>query len=160
MVCDCTTSRDERSRGMVACGENCLNRLLMIEWWEVWLIFSDGALVKSISFLSLNPFEGQWSCERIYQNLSVSWNVKTKRNSLERKLMFEYVKWNIFIHSLSPNQHGTFVSSLGLGQYWSCRMFEFICERGNMSWFIRFQSRNLWKLFFSNGNGKPVVELP
>ena len=31
MVCDCSTSRQERSLGMAACGDDCLNRLLMIE---------------------------------------------------------------------------------------------------------------------------------
>ncbi|XP_033101978.1 uncharacterized protein LOC117105068 isoform X2 [Anneissia japonica] len=31
MLCECTTSSEERRRGMPACGEDCLNRLLMIE---------------------------------------------------------------------------------------------------------------------------------
>ncbi|XP_038048720.1 uncharacterized protein LOC119722605 isoform X2 [Patiria miniata] len=31
MVCDCVTSKSERARGFHACGEDCLNRLLMIE---------------------------------------------------------------------------------------------------------------------------------
>jgi hypothetical protein len=31
MTCDCSTSEQERSLGIVACGEDCLNRLLMIE---------------------------------------------------------------------------------------------------------------------------------
>ena len=31
MVCDCSTSIQERSLGIVACGDDCLNRLLMIE---------------------------------------------------------------------------------------------------------------------------------
>ena len=33
MVCDCTTSKEERSFGIQACGEDCLNRMLMIEWY-------------------------------------------------------------------------------------------------------------------------------
>ncbi|XP_052427733.1 histone-lysine N-methyltransferase SETD2-like [Carassius gibelio] len=33
MQCECAIlSREERARGMMACGEDCLNRLLMIEW--------------------------------------------------------------------------------------------------------------------------------
>ncbi|KAH3751882.1 hypothetical protein DPMN_186487 [Dreissena polymorpha] len=31
MVCDCTTSRDDREMGYDACGEDCLNRMLFIE---------------------------------------------------------------------------------------------------------------------------------
>nr|XP_054752498.1 histone-lysine N-methyltransferase SETD2-like [Lytechinus pictus] len=31
MVCCCTTSREERRRGIQACGEDCLNRVLMLE---------------------------------------------------------------------------------------------------------------------------------
>jgi histone-lysine N-methyltransferase SETD2 len=31
MVCDCSTSQQERSMGITACGDDCLNRLLMIE---------------------------------------------------------------------------------------------------------------------------------
>uniref|UniRef100_T1IP88 [histone H3]-lysine(36) N-trimethyltransferase n=1 Tax=Strigamia maritima TaxID=126957 RepID=T1IP88_STRMM len=31
MVCDCTMMKEEIARGMVACGDDCLNRLLMIE---------------------------------------------------------------------------------------------------------------------------------
>lgn len=32
MVCDCTTSREDREMGYEACGEDCLNRMLFIEW--------------------------------------------------------------------------------------------------------------------------------
>lgn len=33
MQCECAPlSKDERAQGEVACGEDCLNRLLMIEW--------------------------------------------------------------------------------------------------------------------------------
>ncbi|XP_022104946.1 uncharacterized protein LOC110986919 isoform X2 [Acanthaster planci] len=31
MICDCTTSKSERARGIPACGDDCLNRLLLIE---------------------------------------------------------------------------------------------------------------------------------
>ena len=31
MTCDCSTSEQERSLGLVPCGEDCLNRMLMIE---------------------------------------------------------------------------------------------------------------------------------
>ena len=31
MVCDCTTSKEDRAEGIEACGDDCLNRLLMIE---------------------------------------------------------------------------------------------------------------------------------
>lgn len=32
MVCDCSTSEEDRTNGVEACGEDCLNRMLMIEW--------------------------------------------------------------------------------------------------------------------------------
>ncbi|XP_059174728.1 uncharacterized protein LOC131954909 isoform X2 [Physella acuta] len=31
MLCDCTTSREDRAMGLEACGSDCLNRMLMIE---------------------------------------------------------------------------------------------------------------------------------
>lgn len=31
MVCDCILTKEERARGMLGCGEDCLNRMLMIE---------------------------------------------------------------------------------------------------------------------------------
>lgn len=31
MVCDCSISQQELSLGIMACGDDCLNRLLMIE---------------------------------------------------------------------------------------------------------------------------------
>lgn len=34
MVCDCTTSKEDHEMGYEACGEDCLNRMLFIEWWE------------------------------------------------------------------------------------------------------------------------------
>jgi hypothetical protein len=34
MVCDCIPpSGDELTRGVKACGDDCLNRMLMIEWY-------------------------------------------------------------------------------------------------------------------------------
>lgn len=32
MLCDCTLTKEEISRGELGCGEDCINRLLMIEW--------------------------------------------------------------------------------------------------------------------------------
>lgn len=32
MLCDCTLSKEEIARGELGCGEDCINRLLMIEW--------------------------------------------------------------------------------------------------------------------------------
>lgn len=32
MICDCFMTKEELERGELACGEDCLNRLLMIEW--------------------------------------------------------------------------------------------------------------------------------
>lgn len=32
MVCDCFLTDEEIARGELGCGEDCLNRLLMIEW--------------------------------------------------------------------------------------------------------------------------------
>lgn len=37
MLCDCTLSKEEISRNEVGCGEDCINRLLMIEWLETEL---------------------------------------------------------------------------------------------------------------------------
>ena len=31
MTCDCSTSEQERQMGIVACGDDCLNRMIMIE---------------------------------------------------------------------------------------------------------------------------------
>ena len=31
MECDCTISKDDHDKGIKGCGEDCLNRLLMIE---------------------------------------------------------------------------------------------------------------------------------
>ena len=31
MTCDCTTSEQERQMGIPACGEDCLNKMIMIE---------------------------------------------------------------------------------------------------------------------------------
>jgi hypothetical protein len=33
MICDCGTSEQERALGIQACGDDCLNRMLMIEWF-------------------------------------------------------------------------------------------------------------------------------
>lgn len=33
MVCDCFLTEEEFQRGELGCGEDCLNRLLMIEWY-------------------------------------------------------------------------------------------------------------------------------
>ena len=33
MVCDCTTSKEDREMGYLGCDEDCLNRMLFIEWW-------------------------------------------------------------------------------------------------------------------------------
>lgn len=35
MVCDCFLTEDEIERGELGCGEDCLNRLLMIEWYYI-----------------------------------------------------------------------------------------------------------------------------
>lgn len=36
MLCDCTLSKEEIARGELGCGEDCINRLLMIEWYVVF----------------------------------------------------------------------------------------------------------------------------
>lgn len=36
MICDCFMTKDELERGELACGEDCLNRLLMIEWYDFY----------------------------------------------------------------------------------------------------------------------------
>lgn len=33
MVCDCFLTEEEIERGELGCGEDCLNRLLLIEWF-------------------------------------------------------------------------------------------------------------------------------
>lgn len=32
MLCDCFLTKEETERGEFGCGDDCLNRLLMIEW--------------------------------------------------------------------------------------------------------------------------------
>jgi len=32
LTCDCFLTREEIARGEVGCNENCLNRMLMVEW--------------------------------------------------------------------------------------------------------------------------------
>jgi len=34
LQCDCYLSKEEIARGEVGCNENCLNRLLMVEWYH------------------------------------------------------------------------------------------------------------------------------
>ncbi|RWS15021.1 uncharacterized protein B4U79_12280 [Dinothrombium tinctorium] len=34
MVCDCILTKEERQRGIFGCGDDCLNRMLMIEWGQ------------------------------------------------------------------------------------------------------------------------------
>lgn len=38
MVCDCFLTEEEIERGELGCGEDCLNRLLMIEWYTIYHI--------------------------------------------------------------------------------------------------------------------------
>ncbi len=33
MVCDCILSKEDRINGFRGCGDDCLNRMLMIEWY-------------------------------------------------------------------------------------------------------------------------------
>lgn len=43
MVCDCFLTDEEIARGELGCGEDCLNRLLMIEWYvELIILAFDG----------------------------------------------------------------------------------------------------------------------
>ena len=51
MVCDCTISKSERARGISACGEDCLNRLLLIEW----SVFTYSFQWVSMSNLIISP---------------------------------------------------------------------------------------------------------
>jgi hypothetical protein len=37
MVCDCSTSEQERALGIQACRDDCLNRMLMIEWFAFFI---------------------------------------------------------------------------------------------------------------------------
>ncbi|KAJ8320909.1 hypothetical protein KUTeg_002496 [Tegillarca granosa] len=47
MLCDCTTSKEDREMGYEACGEDCLNRMLYIEWY-----------VRQYS--DVEPFQTDW----------------------------------------------------------------------------------------------------
>lgn len=40
MVCDCFLTKEEIERGEFGCGEDCLNRLLMIEWYGHFALFN------------------------------------------------------------------------------------------------------------------------
>ncbi|PRD27426.1 UNVERIFIED_CONTAM: Setd2 [Trichonephila clavipes] len=35
LLCECTLSKEERENGVPGCQDECLNRLLMIEWYEI-----------------------------------------------------------------------------------------------------------------------------
>jgi len=35
MVCDCSLTEEDIANGEMACGDDCLNRMLMIEWLAV-----------------------------------------------------------------------------------------------------------------------------
>lgn len=39
MICDCFMTKEEIERGELGCGEDCLNRLLMIEWYSKEFIY-------------------------------------------------------------------------------------------------------------------------
>ncbi len=39
MLCDCSLTKEEIARGELGCGEDCINRLLMIEWLVKKLLF-------------------------------------------------------------------------------------------------------------------------
>jgi histone-lysine N-methyltransferase SETD2 len=47
MVCDCFLTEEEFQRGELGCGEDCLNRLLMIEW----LVLNDICGSKTVQYL-------------------------------------------------------------------------------------------------------------
>lgn len=40
MTCDCFLTKEEIARGELGCGEDCLNRLLMIEWYVIIIIIT------------------------------------------------------------------------------------------------------------------------
>jgi len=41
MLCDCTLSKEEIARGELGCGDDCINRLLMIEWYFLFILFCE-----------------------------------------------------------------------------------------------------------------------
>lgn len=49
MVCDCFLTEEEIERGELGCGEDCLNRLLMIEWYILYIILIYHIILYHIS---------------------------------------------------------------------------------------------------------------
>lgn len=56
MVCDCFLTEEEIERGELGCGEDCLNRLLMIEWYILYIILIYHIILYHISH-HINTFK-------------------------------------------------------------------------------------------------------
>lgn len=63
MVCDCSTSKEDRDMGYEACGEDCLNRMLYIEWYGsgfilflLYLVFLGGGVAGKRVTKLFKPF--------------------------------------------------------------------------------------------------------
>ena len=88
MVCDCTPpSKEETYRGAEACGDDCLNRMLMMEWY---LLFN---LLHSLLFVSFCISYLIWSGDEfakvVYHWLSYAYdNTETKPDVFGVKRMY------------------------------------------------------------------------
>lgn len=60
MVCDCVLTKEEISRGEMGCGEDCLNRLLMIEWYVNDMLHCFVNILDIV--FTLCPCNGQMMC--------------------------------------------------------------------------------------------------
>lgn len=72
MVCDCSTSKEDRDMGYEACGEDCLNRMLYIEWYGSGFI-----LFFIVSWFFLGGGGCREKGDKIVQTFSVDMNIKS-----------------------------------------------------------------------------------
>ncbi|KAI0978632.1 hypothetical protein GJ496_007259 [Pomphorhynchus laevis] len=84
MPCECTTSETDRAFGKAACGEQCLNRLMMIECTEKvcpCMPYCTNQRFLKRENASLVPFRTEWK----------GWGVKTLRDLNAGVFVIEYI---------------------------------------------------------------------
>jgi len=60
MVCDCFLTNEDIDRGEIGCNEDCLNRLLMVEWYvcKVFILYFYDVISTELNWPILNLFSG------------------------------------------------------------------------------------------------------
>lgn len=130
MVCDCTISKDEVARGFVACGEDCLNRLLMIEC---------GSRCPTGDLCSNKRFQKrEFSKAEAFKTAKKGWGLRALEDLPEGSFIMEYVgevldprefRKRVKEYARDNNQHHYFMA---------LRADEIIdaTQKGNLSRFI------------------------